>query len=102
MEKSRYSTLGPVTDFQFTRQNLPHIQLPGGYYFTDSNTYQGLELSEGERDIIFETILLHNGKKYELNAAVVMPYHFHLILKPNVKDSTGYYSLPEIIHSIKS
>jgi len=41
-------------------------------------------------------------KKYALDAVVVMPDHFHMILRPLEKSSGGYYSLREIFHSIKS
>jgi putative transposase len=58
-------------------------------------------LSEVERQILFDAILFHKEKKYDLIAAVVMPDHFHLLLKPLPKGA-GYYSLNEIFHSIKS
>jgi REP element-mobilizing transposase RayT len=92
----------PIEEFTLTQRNLPHMQTPGGYYFTASNTWHRRELDEWERDLIFETILLHNGTKYILEAAVVMPDHFHLILKPLLKVEASYYSLAEIFHSIKS
>ena len=78
------------------------MQLPGGTYFTATNTLNRQELSEPARDIIFQAIRFHDGKKYDLTAAIVMPDHFHLILRPLTKKQSGYYSLPEIFHSIKS
>ena len=92
----------PIEEFSLTRRNLPHMQAPGSYYFTASNTWHRRELDDWERDLIFETILLHREKKYLLDAAVVMPDHFHLILKPLPKQAGAYYSLAEIFHSIKS
>ena len=92
----------PIEEFNLTQRNLPHMQSPGSYYFTTSNTWQRCELDGWERDLILETILLHNGTKYILEAAVVMPDHFHLILKPLLKGENSYYSLAEIFHSIKS
>ena len=92
----------PVSEFTFTRQNLPHMQSPGSWYWTEANTWDGLLLTDEQCDLIFETILLHDGKKYDLEAAVVMPTHVHLILKPLLKNERGYYSLAEIHHSIKS
>jgi REP element-mobilizing transposase RayT len=47
-----------------------------------------------------QTLRLHDGVKYELDAAVVMPDHLHLLLKPLPKKN-GFYSLSEIFHSIK-
>ena len=93
--------IDPITDFELKRQNLPHMQAPGSIYFTDSNTQLREELNEAEKQILFDAILFHNQKKYDLIAAVVMPDHFHLLLKP-LQKGDGYYSLPEIFHSIKS
>jgi REP element-mobilizing transposase RayT len=90
-----------VDRFLVSRQNLPHMQLPGSGYFTASNTHERQILSEAEREIVFQSILFHDGSKYDLDAAVVMPDHFHLLFRPRTKD-TGDYSLPEIFHSIKS
>ncbi len=102
MSMSGNKWIEPIEDFTLTRRNLPHMQTPGGYYFTASNTWHRRELDDWERDLIFATIVLHNGTKYILEAAVVMPDHFHLIMKPLLKSDSSYYSLPEIFHSIKS
>jgi REP element-mobilizing transposase RayT len=92
----------PISEFTRTRQNLPHLQAPGGWYWTESNTWNGLVLTEDQRDLVFDTILHHAGKKYDLEAAVVMPTHIHMIFHPLPKAGGGYYSLSEIFHSIKS
>jgi putative DNA methylase len=47
--------------------------------------------------IVKETLLLHDKKKYELFAWVVMPNHGHILYKP-----INGFSLAEIQHSIKS
>jgi len=92
----------PITEFTRTRQNLPHLQSPGGWYWTESNTWKGLVLTEDQRDLIWSTILYHAGKKYDLEAAVLMPTHLHMIVHPLPKNESGFYSLEEIFHSIKS
>ena len=92
----------PISQFTATRQNLPHLQAPGSWYWIESNTWNGLVLSEEQRDLIFETIRHHAGKKYDLVAVVVMPTHIHLIIHPLEKNTKGYYALAEIMHSIKS
>ena len=92
----------PISEFSATRQNLPHLQLPGSWYWTESNTWNGLVLDEAQRDLVFSTVHHHAGKKYDLEAVVVMPTHIHMIIHPLVKNEKGYYSLPEIFHSIKS
>jgi len=84
-----------------TRRRLPHMQHKGSMYFTDSNTSDRQELSDEERDIVFSSIKFLDGKKYDLEAAVVMPDHFHLLMSPLPKGK-GVYSLSEIFHSIKS
>ncbi len=43
-----------------------------------------------------------DGKKYALYAAVILTDHFHLIIQPMEKARDAYYSLPEIMHGIKS
>jgi REP element-mobilizing transposase RayT len=93
--------IDPIADFELRRQNLPHMQAPGSIYFTASNTQLREELSFEERKILYDAILFHRETKYTLDAAVVMPDHFHLLLRPLPKGS-GYYSLPAIFHSIKS
>jgi REP element-mobilizing transposase RayT len=51
--------------------------------------------------------VLHWQSRYELYAACVMPDHVHLLLEPAVKeagrrDEAIFYSLTEILHTIKS
>jgi REP-associated tyrosine transposase len=92
----------PVEEFHKHKRYLPHLQTPGGYYFTDSNTHNRRILSEEERDIVFDAIKFLDGRKYDLLAAVVMPDHFHLIIHPIEKKPGAFYSLSEIFHSTKS
>jgi len=92
----------PIAEFTATRQNLPHLQLRGSWYASESNTWNGLVLTEEQRDKVFHAIHYRAGTKYDLEAAVVMPTHVHLIIHPLPKSEKGYYSLPEIFHSIKS
>jgi REP element-mobilizing transposase RayT len=98
---SKGKWIDPVTGFQMTRRRLPHMQNKGAMYFTASNTAHRIELSPEERDIVFSSIKFLDGKKYELEAAVVMPDHFHLLMTPLPK-ADGIFSLSEIFHSIKS
>jgi REP element-mobilizing transposase RayT len=94
--------LDPITGFTTSRRHLPHLELPGSYYFTTTCTKVRGELAPLERDEVLSAILFMDGKKYDLDAAVVMPDHFHLLLHPLRKDENGYYRLSEIFHSIKS
>jgi REP element-mobilizing transposase RayT len=92
----------PVSEFKASRRHLPHIEVPDGYFFTTACTKVRGELTEQERDEVLSAIRYMDGKKYDLDAAVVMPDHFHLLLHPKRKDAGWYYSLSEIFHSIKS
>ena len=92
----------PIEGFTASRRHLPHIEIPGGYYFTTTCTKFRRELTPDDRDIVLASIRFMDGKKYQLDAAVVMPDHFHMILHPLQKDVNADYSLREIFHSIKS
>lgn len=98
-EKS--SWIDPIETFTKTRRRLPHLQNKWAIYFTSSSTKGRQILSPEERDILFDAIKFLDGKKYELQAAVVMPDHFHLLITP-LQKSDGVFSLSEIFHGIKS
>jgi REP element-mobilizing transposase RayT len=100
LEPSKWSE--GISEFRATRRYLPHLQSPGGYYFTDSNTFKRITLSEADRRKVLAAILFHDGSKYTLEIAVVMPDHFHMLLAPLQKPSGEFFSLEEIFHSIKS
>jgi putative transposase len=102
MAQTRESWLTTISEFRSSRGYLPHLELPGSWYAANTKTWNGRILSENDRDIVWKAIFFHNGSKYDLDAVVVMPDHVHLILHPLVKNSSGYYSLREIFHSIKS
>ncbi len=70
-------------------------------YFGTSNTWNRNVLSAKERDILFSAIKFLDGRKYDLEAAVAMPDHFHLLVRP-LRKGEGVFSLSEIFHSIKS
>ena len=92
----------PVKEFKTYRRNLPHWQSPGSVYFITFRTYKDVVLSEDARGIVLDSILFWNDKKFSLYGAVVMPDHAHIVLQPLEKAQQSYYSLAEILHSIKS
>ena len=92
----------PVTSAIRRTRNLPHIQVPGATYAANTKTSEGKFLNPSERTIVFNSIEYMNGKQYELSAVVVMPDHFHFIIRPLEVTPGAYYSLPRIFHSIKS
>jgi REP element-mobilizing transposase RayT len=61
------------------RRNLPHLNVPGATYCITFRSI--MELPPAARDVVFATILACNQKKIDLDAAVVMPDHVHLILR---------------------
>lgn len=91
----------PVSEFKKRQRHLPHLESPGSWYFTTSATHERLILTPEIRDVVLSTIRLHAGQKYTLAAAVVMPDHFHLLIRPQTRED-GTVPLAEIFHSIKS
>jgi len=65
--------------------------LPGSTYFITFRIHKGL-MAEPEQRISFNHLLAGDRKFYRLIAAVVMPDHVHVILRPN-----DGYSLSRII-----
>jgi len=92
----------PVQEFRLYRRKLPHWEDPGYIYFITFRTFKHFILPEKARQIILDSCRFHDNKKYELYACVVMPEHVHLILQPLEKTDGGYYSIAEIMHSLKS
>jgi REP element-mobilizing transposase RayT len=64
-----------------TRRHLPHWTLPGSTYYLTFHLAKG-ELSVEERRIVLDHVRSGHGRFYDLAAAMVMPDHVHLILKP--------------------
>jgi len=92
----------PVKEFKTHRRNLPHWQSPGSVYFITFRTFKSVVISENARDVVLSSVLFWKDKKYSLYGAVVMPDHTHIILQPLEKGQQCFYSLAEILHSIKS
>ena len=92
----------PVHEFRTYKRNLPHWEAPGNIYFITFRTVKGLTLPEQARQIVYDSCMFFDSKKYNLYALIIMPNHVHLILQPIEKVKGGYYSLAEIMHSIKS
>ena len=108
MKKSKETNwLEAIKKFSISHRNLPHWQQPDSIYFITTNckiqkSDQKPLLSEEEKDIVLNSIIYFDDKRYKLYAAVVMPDHFHIIIQPITKEKDAYYSISEIMHSIKS
>jgi len=82
------------------RRKLPHFQPDHKVFFMTFSTYKRWILPEGVRQIVIETCLAGNGKKFRLYGVVVMPDHVHLMLSP-LSDPNGSFSIAEIMQAIK-
>ncbi len=96
------SRLKPVKEFRIYKRNLPHWENPGSAYFITFNVAIGYELTPPAKDIVLAAIKYHIDKKYKLYACVVMKTHVHIVLLPLEQSRGVYYSLAQIMHSIKS
>jgi putative transposase len=52
-------------------------------------------------DLIAESIQYRDGKVYDLEAFCIMPNHVHLVFMPLEKSKDVFYSLTEILQSLK-
>jgi REP element-mobilizing transposase RayT len=86
---------------QFTRRNLPHWQIGGATYFVTFRT-RGVVLPREARQDVLATCRHFDGQRFTLWAAVVMPDHVHLLLRPEQRALHSWWPLASILHSIKS
>jgi len=63
-----------------TKRHLPHLQTPDATYFVTFRCRKGVSLSDEAREIVMSAIRYWDGLRIELDAAVVMPDHVHLIV----------------------
>ncbi len=84
-------------DLGIQKRNFPHLQTPDATYFVSFRCREDLVLSDDARDAVVSAILHWDGKRMDLDSAVVMPDHAHVIFR--IVDGSA---LGEILHSIKS
>src|SRR5882724_10134964 len=95
-------------DIRYSKRRLPHFERPWGKCAVAFSTYERQKLTPAERDIVMRSALHgHEHGQYELYVACVMPDHVHLLFEPQIKEETQkgesvFWSLPEILHGIKS
>src|SRR5262249_17476443 len=78
------------------RRNLPHLWAPQSTYFVTFRCQPGLFMSEPAKEIVMSAILHWNAARLDLDAAVVMPEHAHLIFR-----ILGGLPLSAVLQSIK-
>lgn len=92
----RSSTSASVAEsVKIAHRRLPHWPLKGSTYFVTFRLLQG-ELSQPERALVLGHVKSGNGQFYTLIAAVIMPDHAHVLIRPNTE-----YELARICKGMK-
>jgi alanyl-tRNA synthetase/REP element-mobilizing transposase RayT len=94
-------------DTLHSKRNLPHFERPWAKYAITFTTSKRAPLSAEARQIVLDCLLYWNGRRYQLYAASVMPDHVHMLIEPQIKENDAkgnaiFFSLTEILHTIKS
>ena len=77
------------------RKLRPRVRQPGAAYFVTWNLARGqTPLTPAERDVVMGTIRHFDGVRYDLEAAVVMDDHVHVVVAPR-----SPWELDQITHS---
>ena len=86
----------------FYRRQLPHLQRDDKPHFLTFCTYRRWILPKDVRSVVLDCCLHDEGTKIELQVAVVMPDHVHLIFTPLVCErKMAVWPLAEITDAIK-
>lgn len=78
-----------------SRRRLPHWETEGATYFITFRLIQG-ELEEQERQVVLDHVISGDNSYYRLLAAVVMPDHVHMLIRP-----LRGYTLSRVMKGIK-
>jgi len=70
-----------MPELKITRRRLPHWEIDGAVYFITFRVAHG-SLSASEMSIVLDHAKIKDGEFYDLYAAVILPDHVHIILKP--------------------
>ncbi len=83
------------------RRRMPHYQTPGHPIFVTFCKLIRDPFPDAARDLVLEHCVHDHGKRIDLQAAVVMPDHVHLLLTP-LPDEQGWpHPLPAILKLMK-
>ena len=96
-----------ASNVRYGRRSLPHFERPWAKYAITFATKGKRVLTPAARDAVLDCVLHWDSRRYELFAGCVMPDHVHLLLEPSIKeigpkDAATFFSLTEILHTIKS
>ena len=95
---TRITPAGPVKK---KGRSVLQWELPNACYHVSFSLKKGDSLTPGERRIVLDECLYWREKRYQLFAAVVMPDHVHIVIRPLRDDNEEYWPLSKIIGGIK-
>ena len=72
--------MGNPNTWRFRRRNLPHLEAPGATYFVTFRC-RSADFSAETRDLVVAAILECDQERIDLDTAVIMPDHAHLIFR---------------------
>ncbi|TWT40979.1 Isoleucine--tRNA ligase [Phycisphaerae bacterium RAS1] len=94
------------------QRHLPHWEAGGNTYFITfrtsgvrknaDGTVRSSELSEAERDAVLSACVHFDATRMLVHSVVVMPDHVHMLITPLEKSPGVWWSLAELLHSVKS
>ena len=79
----------------------PEIQFIKPAYFVTFVTWERLGLTPEAREIVLNLFLFFNQQRYQIFSVVIMPDHVHCLIVPFLKQESEYWSIGNILHSIK-
>src|SRR5882757_2279839 len=86
----------------FYRRTLPHLQRDNKRHFVTFCTHAHWTLPNLARDVILSSCLHDDGVRYDMDAAVVMPDHVHLIFTSLIhQKEPRVWLLPEILDALE-
>jgi len=85
-DQNQRTEFQPVNPFHstaatHTRRNLPHLQDPAATYFVTFRCRRGIRLTPDARSVVMAAVRYWDRRRIDLDAAVVMPDHVHMIFR---------------------
>jgi REP element-mobilizing transposase RayT len=108
VDKKNFRPVDPwkSSTLNIQKRHLPHLHTKEATYFVTFRCRKGMSIPEQARDEVLSAILFWNGKRIDLDAAVVMPDHVHLVFRllqvPEDDRLEACPTIGKILHSIKS